>query len=228
VFVGGISLGSLGGPIVGQSDVWLAHFDSLGNQTWVQQIGTTSTDYAWGAAPDGSGGMYVCGETYGSFGGPSAGNYDAWLAHYDSSLTLSRYCTPSIPNSTGQAGVMDATGSSSVTSNDVTLIAAQLSQSSIGYFLTSRIQGLVIGFGGSQGNLCLAGSIGPYSGPGQVRNSGATGSFSLAIDLTTMPQPTGGVAVQSGETWHFQAWHRDALGGIATSNFTDAISISFN
>jgi hypothetical protein len=31
-----------------------------------------------------------------------------------------------------------------------------------------------------------------------------------------------------GDTWHFQAWHRDinAL-GFATSNFTDGVRVSF-
>jgi hypothetical protein len=72
-----------------------------------------------------------------------------------------------------------------------------------------------------------AGSIGRYVGPGQVQNTGATGGFSLQLDLTQTPTPTGFVVVAAGETWHFQTWHRDAVGGVATSNFTDAVSITF-
>ena len=57
-------------------------------------------------------------------------------------------------------------------------------------------------------------------------NSGSTGSFSLALDLTAMADPANPVAVQPGDTWNFQAWYRDANPG-PTSNFTDAVSVTF-
>ena len=60
-----------------------------------------------------------------------------------------------------------------------------------GYFLVSATQGLVVMPGNSQGNLCLGGSIGRYTSPGQVQNSGTTGGISLAISLTQIPTPTG-------------------------------------
>ena len=82
--------------------------------------------------------------------------------------------------------------------------------------------------GGSQGVLCLGGSIGRYVGPGQIKNTGAIGAFSLALDLTQTPTPIGFVAIAAGETWHFTTWHRDAVGGVATSNFTNGLSIAFN
>ncbi len=44
------------------------------------------------------------------------------------------------------------------------------------------------------------------------------------MDLTAVPQPTGNVAVQPGDTWNFQAWYRD-IGN--TNNFTDAVSVLF-
>jgi hypothetical protein len=84
VYVGGATLGSLGGPSAGGTDAWLARYDSAGNQTWIRQLGTSDEDYAYVAAPDGSGGVYVSGYTTGSLGGPNAGSADAWLAHYDS------------------------------------------------------------------------------------------------------------------------------------------------
>jgi hypothetical protein len=93
--------------------------------------------------------------------------------------------------------------------------------------LASRSQGHLVGAGGSQGDLCVGGFIGRYSLPGQIKNSGATGSFSLVIDLAAMPQPAGSVAVQAGETWYFQAWYRDA-NPMSTSNSTDGVRISFN
>jgi hypothetical protein len=229
VYVSGFTYGSLGGPNAGGADAWLAHYDSIGNQTWILQIGTAQDDNAYKSAPDASGGVYMCGDTWGgALGGPSAGGADAWLARYDGGPTASRYCSPAIPNSAGQAGILNATGSSVVVANNLALVASQLPQNSYGYFLTSRTRGYVIGAGGSQGALCLGGAIGRYVGPGQIMNSGTTGSFSLAINLTMMPQPFGRVAAQPGDSWNFQAWHRDAVGGAVTSNFTDALRVHFH
>jgi len=137
------------------------------------------------------------------------------------------YCAPAVVNSTGASGELVATGSAVASNNDVTLTASSLPLSSFGFFLTSRTQGNVAQPGGSQGVLCLGGSIGRYVGPGQVQNSGLTGSFDLVLDLTQTPTPTGFVVVAMGETWNFQAWHRDAVAGVATSNFTSAVSITF-
>jgi hypothetical protein len=137
------------------------------------------------------------------------------------------YCVPAVNNSTGNPSVLTAAGSRTASANDVTLTAAHVPTNAFGFFLTSRTQGLVVGPGGSQGNLCLAGSIGRYVGPGQIQNSGAAGSFSLVLNLTQTPTPTGLVGIVSGETWNFQGWHRDAVGGMATSNFTNGVSVAF-
>ena len=137
------------------------------------------------------------------------------------------YCTAN-PNSTGVTGDISATGSDQVGLNDLTLTAGDLPANSFGFFLASQTQSQVANPGGSAGNLCLGGAIGRYVGPGQVLNSGSTGAFSLALDLTNTPQPTGTVAVQPGDTWNFTTWHRDAVGGTTTSNFTDGLWITFN
>ncbi|MDC1043609.1 hypothetical protein OAQ71_00120 [bacterium] len=34
-------------------------------------------------------------------------------------------------------------------------------------------------------------------------------------------------SIQAGETWNFTAWHRDAVGGTTTSNFTDGLEVVF-
>jgi len=225
-YVSGSTLDSLGGPNAGSVDVWLAHYDGAGNQSWIRQIGTSETEGASAAAPDGSGGVFMSGTTDGSLGGPIVGSYDAWLAHYDGDFNLLRYCTPAIPNSTGQSGVLTATGNNEVQANDVTLIAMALPLNSFGFFLTSRDQGNTYPVSNSDGRLCLGGLIGRYVGTGQIKNSGATGSFSLALDLMAMAHPFNTVVAQPGQTWHFQAWHRDVNPG-QTSNFTDAVSVTF-
>lgn len=137
------------------------------------------------------------------------------------------YCLAN-PNSTGVPGVLTASGSPLVTSNDVTLAADDLPLNAFGFFLASRTQGFTANPAGSQGNLCLGGSIGRYVGPGQIQNSGTTGAISLVLNLSQTPTPTGLVVVVPGETWNFQAWHRDAVGASATSNFTNGLSIAFN
>jgi hypothetical protein len=157
----------------------------------------------------------------------SQAEIDLWVAACGGGLGTS-YCGPAVPNSTGASGAMSATGSASVASNDLTLTASSLPNNAFGYFLTSRTQGLVLQPGGSLGVLCLGGNIGRYVGPGQIQNTGVTGAISLLLDLTQTPTPTGPVAVAAGETWSFQAWHRDSVGGLAVSNFTDGLEVTFN
>ena len=119
---------------------------------------------------------------------------------------------------------MSASGSNIVADNDLVLRALGLPPNSFGFFLASTDQGFVAAPGGSQGNLCLGGAIGRYVGPGQIQNSGAGGTISLAIDNMQVPQPTGSVAIVAGETWNFQLWSRDISG----SNFTDGYEVTFN
>ena len=138
----------------------------------------------------------------------------------------SNYCGPAVPNSSGTGAQISALGSAVVMKNDVTLVASGLPQNTIGFFLTSRSQGLVIGPGGSQGNLCLGGAIGRFAAPGQIQSSGADGQIVLSIDLAAVPTPSGLANVIAGETWNFQAWYRDSNPG-STSNFTDAVSVTF-
>jgi hypothetical protein len=139
----------------------------------------------------------------------------------------SNYCSTQ-PNSTGASSAISVSGSNVAADNNLTLNAENLPNSVFGYFLTSTTQGFVMNPGGSQGNLCLGGDIGRYVGPGQVLSSEMAGGFSLVLDLTMTPSPTGLVAIMAGETWNFQAWHRDSVAGMATSNLTDGVSVTFN
>jgi len=84
VFVSGWTSGNLGGPSAGGEDVWLARYDSAGNQIWVQQFGTGSSDFAFSAAPDGAGGVYVGGLTHGQLGAAVLGGGDCWISRFDS------------------------------------------------------------------------------------------------------------------------------------------------
>ena len=147
---------------------------------------------------------------------------------YDGDFIGANFCE-AVPNSTGATGVMSAVGSTSVVANNVQLRATNLPNNATAFFLTSQTNTVVMAPGTSVGNLCIAGpAIGRYVGAGQVQNSGGNGAVSLNIDLGMHPTPTGLISVLPGEFWNFQCWHRDSLGGSATSNFTDALRILFN
>ena len=137
------------------------------------------------------------------------------------------YCNPANNNSTGQPSEISASGSAVAADNDLTLEASNLPANVFGFFITSPTQGFVQNPGGSEGNLCIIGSIGRYVGPGQIQSSGPAGVITLALDLTMTPTPTGEVAVQAGETWNFQAWHRDAGPVGPSSNFTNGLQLDF-
>ena len=150
---------------------------------------------------------------------------DAWVLCGGGGSIGTNYCT-AVPNSTGQIGTMSATGSDEAAANNVRLTASDLPNMQFGIFLTSMDQGFVPGGGGtSNGNICLGGLIGRYRQGSQILSTGVTGSFSLPINLMTIPQGSGIAAAMAGDSWNFQAWHRD--GGGLGSNFTDGLEIIF-
>jgi hypothetical protein len=134
------------------------------------------------------------------------------------------YCGPAVLNSTGQPGVIRAFGSTVTGSGQVMLEARELPHLQFGYFLNSMSQGSVANPAGSQGVLCLSGGIGRYAA--QVVNTGPLGVATLVLDPAQTPTPTGSVAIAPGDTWNFQFWFRDG-NPTPTSNFTDAVSITF-
>ncbi|MCP3914068.1 MAG: hypothetical protein GY711_00755 [bacterium] len=131
------------------------------------------------------------------------------------------YCGPAVENSTGAPAILEAAGSPFVVDNLLTLTARNLPPHQFGYLLTSQSEGFIANPGGSQGNLCLGGTIARFVG--NVQNSGAAGWFQFDVDLTQIPMSPP-VAVMPGQTWHYQGWFRDAIPQ-ATSNFTDGIQI---
>ena len=136
------------------------------------------------------------------------------------------YCL-SADNSTGVLSEIRADGSRMLSDNDVTLTASRLPLNATGFFIVSTARGMTVNPGGSLGTICLGGALGRYVAPGQVGNSGPGGSISLGLDLNGVPQPTGLIAIGAGETWHWQLWHRDSVGGVPVSNFTHGLSIPF-
>lgn len=151
--------------------------------------------------------------------------FDAVDVHDDGIGT--RYCSPAVPTSTGAPAELHVLGFPGLASQpSVVLQARRLPADVFGIFAVSPAQGLAGGVGGGQGTLCLGSPLGRFVQSGEILNSGPDGAFELVVDLSRVPQPTQFVAVQSGESWNFQAWFRDRNPG-PTSNLTDAVSVTF-
>ena len=135
------------------------------------------------------------------------------------------YCGPGVPNSTGSSGEILATGSDVADDEDLTLSASNLPPGNVCLFLASANQGFIQP-PRSCGNLCLMGpDIARFKFDAQVIDD--NGNCSMTVDpfvvLTNPPQP-----ILAGQTWNFQAWHRDAgAGPDCNNNFTDAVEIMF-
>ncbi|MEM9381490.1 MAG: FG-GAP-like repeat-containing protein, partial [Planctomycetota bacterium] len=137
------------------------------------------------------------------------------------------YCGPAAANSTGASASVGATGSASIETNAMALTARSLPTGSVGYFLVADGTGLVPMPGGSQGTLCLGGTLGRLNrGPSEIFQADASGSAQVALDLTDLPGPAGSTTVLPGDTRYFQAWYRD-LNPTPTSNFTDGLRVRF-
>ena len=211
--------------VVTPTDGFIHRLSPLGAMLTTETIGTPDHEMTVSIAPNGNAGVWVGGTTSGALGGPSQGIYDFYLGRFDFEVG-SEYCAPAIPNSTGQPARITVAGSGIASDNVVTLVASDLPPNQFGYFLNSTTTALVPNAGGSQGTLCLGGSVGRYNGPLEIGASGDGGQFQLALDLTATPTPTGLVSILSGQTWHFQAWYRDG-NPTATTNFTSAASVTF-
>ena len=134
-----------------------------------------------------------------------------------------RYCSPNLPNSTGNSGLMIVTGSNVDADDDLTLTAMQLPlNSNIGYFIMGTGTNSFIPTGAGS-FICVTPGLKRYLPP--VNN---TNQFPGGFDRVVGTQGNGhpiSANITPGSTWNFQAWHRDSNAG--TSHFTDAVSVTF-
>ena len=129
------------------------------------------------------------------------------------------YCIAA-PNSGAQSGgQIGYWGSTSVSNNDLTLIATGIPTNQFGifYYGPNAIQ---VPFG--NGYRCVGGGVYRMN----VLQSGATGSYQKDLDFYGSA-PFGAPEVDAGETWRFQCWFRDPPAGGSTFNLTNAISVDF-
>lgn len=131
---------------------------------------------------------------------------------------------PGAPNVLARGAALHAVGSPWVGYNRMKLVAFHLPQDTSVLPLVSRASSMPTSVPGSAGPLCLGGEIGRVL-PGLFTSSfGGTGTVDLF--LNALPQGQGYVSAVAGETWYAQLWYRDFAFG-STSNFSDAIAISF-
>lgn len=138
---------------------------------------------------------------------------------HDELFAGAEYCS-SNPNSTGVAARTVAIGSPRLPANDLTLSTVSLPPQQFGFYFTSSVTGFVPLFGGSQGNLCVGGSIVRLDG--FIQNSGALGRVSLPLPFGQLPP---GASFAVGQRWNFQYWFRDVVGGAPTSNTSSASAV---
>lgn len=130
-----------------------------------------------------------------------------------------------VPNSSGSRGALDTVGSVWTGYNRMELVVWGLPINAFALPLVSRTPSAPTALPGSQGELCLGGSIGRMPFGLVASNFQGAGSSDLLLNL--FPQGDDYVAVQPGETWYLQMWYRDNGGPVATSNLTNAIAVDF-
>jgi hypothetical protein len=135
---------------------------------------------------------------------------------------LALYCGPANGNSVWAGGAeITATGSTLLSDNQLDFQVTQLPGSQFGYFLMSQSQTFVPNFSGSAGNLCLGAPIIRFNN--DVLNTDLFGVVNFSPDFGNLPQ---GTQFMVGDTWNFQFWYRDNMGG-PTSNTTEGVSLNF-
>lgn len=129
------------------------------------------------------------------------------------------------PNSTGQPGTLAMFGSGSASIGDVYGTAQGLPAGSFCLPLIGSMPAFVPGVGGGAGDLCVGGAIGRFNG--QVAQADQDGEFGFDVDAAALPLSSGLQAITSGDSWTFQVWYRDGVGGASTQNLTHAVTLTF-
>jgi hypothetical protein len=124
-----------------------------------------------------------------------------------------------LPNSTGLGSTLELLGGNLASAGDLELVGRQLPANQFGYYVMSDTAG---SFPVGQGVLCMGFPV--YRFSSNVLNTGAAGEVRFPLNLN---QLANGLAAMAGDTYFFQYWHRDFAQGVATSNLSAAVSVTF-
>ncbi|MEZ6017382.1 MAG: PQQ-dependent sugar dehydrogenase [Planctomycetota bacterium] len=128
-------------------------------------------------------------------------------------------------NSTGNAAFLTTAGSLSIADNNLTISCNALPAFSAGIFFYGGAQ---VAVPNGQGLTCVGGSATqPAIRMAPVLVSDLLGGVNRAIDFTAPQQSVGAGAILPGQSWNFQYWYRDSVGGQATWNYSNAVSLFF-
>ncbi|MDF1837214.1 MAG: hypothetical protein P1V35_05045 [Planctomycetota bacterium] len=145
----------------------------------------------------------------------------AATVHPFSNTTPAHQFCQSTPNSTGDYSFLRLTGTPFTVGTKV-LYASAMPLNQFGYFLVGQGTTSVTP-PGSSGTFCIAGAaFGRYNGNFEIFYTSTLGEGTHVIDPSNLRGPSGDIVGQAGETWNFQAWHRENGGD---SNFTNAVSL---
>lgn len=110
IYVTGYTNGSLKGTSAGNSDAWIAKYDSAGQQLWIQQSGTAGIDRAYAVAVDNQGNAYIAGDS------TNNGSDGSWVTKYDVNGNQQWQIRPVVNGDSVASGVtVDALGNTYVT-----------------------------------------------------------------------------------------------------------------
>ncbi len=135
-------------------------------------------------------------------------------------------------NSTGLGALLSASGSTSVTADDLVLIASQLPDSQFGILFMGPGQTSPLPFG--DGLLCITPTSGQQLQEGlwrfPVTSSGSAGTITLGPGVVGYSSSNFGASGQilSGHTWNFQGWFRDPQGPCGGSfSLSNGMKVTF-
>ena len=150
------------------------------------------------------------------------------------------FCSPT-NNSTGAAATLTGAVGNGVGSN-LHLEVTHGVPGEVGYFLAGNEA--TVGVALSNGVLCLTGtataalfrynvagggsnSVGLFDGAGVLQNLVGSSTIGTGFDVPGTIPGSVPITIMSGDTWHFQLWHRDTPAALGTSNFSNGLSVTF-
>ena len=116
---------------------------------------------------------------------------------------------------------MGATGSASISANNLTLTVSSTPPLQFGlFFYGSGQQSTPYG----EGVVCAAGELFRLNPPAVTDG---LGNLNRIMNFPDPPTGWGPGEITPGSTWNFQFWFRDPSGGPAGFNFSDGLEVTF-
>ena len=135
------------------------------------------------------------------------------------------YCVAEF-NSSGERGVITATGTPYILENNLTLRGSSMPAGSFASIIFGDATAFVPNPGGSAGNLCVGGAIGRLFD--SIGTTSANGTLTYGVNNQALSTSAGGpFQLIPGDNLMFQWWTRDTSPSGPTSNFTNAVQVTF-